>query len=201
MIRGVAAMLWEPLMTLPVPWRAAIIVLVGQAVGYGLVVLLGRRVVRTTTLAAWYAAEGVGAALLLPEFLLTRRLRAAGHDPLPGSYAIGDGIQAVARRLMTLHERAAAAQQEPRKPKKHWKVTLIAALLVASVPVLAWAARPHVQERGFLQGYIDGGIERWCALEGWVFEHGSAGRWRCERELRSHDVQASRPTHRRARQQ
>ncbi len=181
LIRSATRIAWEPLMTIPTPWRAAMLLLAAQLIAYAFVTGFWRRTAMVGAHIVWFAGEVVGAALLLPEFLVTRRLRAAGHDPLPGTYAVGDGIQAFTRFLMSLDARASHLRDRPRtRNKKRMRAVVVVALVVASLPLVAWQARPHVERGGVLAGYIDEGIGKWCSLESWVFDHGSAGRWRCE---------------------
>lgn len=185
-IREVAGLLWEPFLSMPTAWRAASLLFIALIVAYALGVRLGRRAVKAVTHLAWRTAELVGSLLLLPEFLLTRRLRAIGQDPVPGAYAVGDGIQVLVRSLMSLDARAAELTRRARPRRKgRGKVLVVAALVVASTPVIAWETRPHMSPNGVLAGYVDAGIERWCSLEGWVFESQahSTTRWRCESGL------------------
>ena len=65
--------IWEILLVVPLPWRAASVI--------GLVIIIGYRVIRRLL-----------PLFLLPEFWITSRLRRWGLRPLPGTYAFGDLI-------------------------------------------------------------------------------------------------------------
>lgn len=179
-VRGIARLLWEPMMGIHVSWRAAAVLLAAQLLLYAGMRLFGRRLVRAAAGVVWKAGEMAAALVVLPEFLLTRRLRAAGHPPLPGTYAVGFGVEAVACWLAAGHQAVVAwsTRERPRRVGR-WKRTLVMVSVVAAVPVLAWEVRPHVGVSTTLARYIDDGISSWCAVETWVFDV-SGARSRCE---------------------
>lgn len=93
---------WELILSAAMPWRIVLILSVGGLAGYGIASLVLR-------------------LLLLPEFLLTTRLRRWGWRPIPGTHAFGKVIWWGMRFLRAL---------------------LCAALVMAVVSVIAWYALP-----------------------------------------------------------
>lgn len=192
-LRFAARLVWDPLMGMPMSWRAAMILFATIVLTYSLVRLFGRRILRATTALACTTGEAAGAVVLLPEFFVTRRLRAAGYAPLPGTYALGAGLQTAARALEALNQ-FVVARTAPERPmrKPQWRLVFTAGAVLAVLPVAAWETRIHLSGGSALGAYIDKGIYQWCALESWVLDD-AAMREACERAFGGSNTGRARP--------
>jgi hypothetical protein len=118
--------IWKFLLNIPMPWRAELIIWSVAIMGNRLVYHLLR-------------------LLLLPEFLITNRLRRWNLKPLPGTYAFGSLIEWSIRIL---------------------RISTVIVIFTAILGVIGWYIYPYVKEDNEkLASYIKHFINWWYLLE------------------------------------
>jgi hypothetical protein len=116
--------IWSILLPVPMPWRAGLILSI-------------------LTICTYQIAKLIFPILLLPEFLITSKLRKLGYRPLPGVYTYGDAI------IWLI--------------KVSYRISWIG-LLTIGLSIIIYFLQPSLQGTP-LDSYISRGLELWSQLE------------------------------------
>ena len=152
----------------PMPWRAGLVILVAVLLLYWLVWRLLPWLIEKLAHLLLFSVEGIASLLLLPEYLITKKLRQGGRQPLPGAYGFGDILQWI---VGFIH---AGTTKLTDVLERHWRLSkwwVILVVLIVAALISLWYVQPLFDET--VAAYIDQGIAWWYSLEGWAL----TGEW------------------------
>lgn len=145
--------------TVPMPWRAAITLLMMSLLINLVIWRFLPWIVRLLAQVLFGIVELIVSLLLLPEYVVTRQLRTYGWGPIWGSYLYGGLLGGIVRLFYAPLEGLNSWSQQ-RFP---WLVFVLLAVL----PVGLWHARPYVEGMDAAT-YVDAGVAWWYQLEAWL---------------------------------
>jgi LysM repeat protein len=153
----------------PMPWRAGLVILVAVLLLYWLVWRLLPWLIEKLAHLLLFSVEGIASLLLLPEYLITKKLRQGGRQPLPGAYGFGGILQWIVGLIHAGTTKLTDVLEKQWRLSRWWAVLVV--LIVATLTLL-WYVRPFLNET-VAATYIDQGAAWWYSLEGWAL----TGRW------------------------
>jgi hypothetical protein len=157
--RGIRAF-WEMSLSVPMPWRASLVIVVIILFSYYGGWRLLSWLIEKLGFVLLAVVESIVSLILLPEYLLTRWLRQHDRRPWPGTYVFGDILQAVVIFVHNWIEKSAEVRDQWRL-RKVWAIVL----LIVSIPVLLWYVRLGLEDTTIAARYIDQAMAWWGSLE------------------------------------
>ncbi|MCI0558724.1 MAG: hypothetical protein MN733_09530 [Nitrososphaera sp.] len=165
LLQSIVRIYWEIVLLIPMPWRAGLTFFIVGFLVYWLVWRLFPWVLEKSGHLLLFLVESIASLLLLPEYLITNQLRQHGYPPLPGFYGFGDILQGTVSFIYSGISSLGETRKKMRQPSKMWVI------LIATVPIALWYARPYLEDT-LAVNYIDRGIAWWYVLEEWALTRG-----------------------------